>query len=158
MKFKSKLDEEWYFKFKRPAIGAVCVVLDSKKRLLLIKRSDTQEIEPGKLAFPGGHLICDKETLEECAVRELQEETGLNVKKHQLKLLCVNSNPDTVNEYHTIGIFYLVSLNEDAPKIKAGDDAKEVMWVPLDEAYLLNFAFNHYSIVYSLHKEHCTNV
>lgn len=38
----------------------------------------------GTLQFPGGHLE-ENETLEECLLRELQEETGIKLKDIKLK-------------------------------------------------------------------------
>ena len=40
--------------------------------------------EDGALQFPGGHLE-ENETLEECLLRELQEETGIKLKDIKLK-------------------------------------------------------------------------
>jgi 8-oxo-dGTP pyrophosphatase MutT (NUDIX family) len=52
-------------------IGAGCVVRDEVGRVLLIKRSDT-----GSWALPAGSMELG-ETLRECAIREVREETGL---------------------------------------------------------------------------------
>jgi 8-oxo-dGTP pyrophosphatase MutT (NUDIX family) len=55
-------------------VGARCVVRDDAGRVLLIKRSDD-----GAWAFPAGSMELG-ETLRECAIREVREETGLNVR------------------------------------------------------------------------------
>ena len=47
-----------------------------KKKFLLVKRSDTKEMNPGEWEFPGG-FIEEGETAREAAMRELLEETGL---------------------------------------------------------------------------------
>jgi len=52
-------------------VGAGCVVRDEAGRVLLIQRSDT-----GSWALPAGSIELG-ETLRECAIRELREETGL---------------------------------------------------------------------------------
>ena len=60
----------------RPTIG-VGVLVWREKQLLLGKRlADKQDI---CWQFPGGHLE-NNESVIECAVRELREETGLKVK------------------------------------------------------------------------------
>ena len=52
-------------------VGARTVVLDDKNRLLLIQRSDNR-----RWAIPAGAMELG-ESMEQCAVRELWEETGL---------------------------------------------------------------------------------
>jgi len=52
-------------------VGARCVVRDGDGRVLLIKRSDN-----GEWALPAGSMELD-ETMRECAIREVLEETGL---------------------------------------------------------------------------------
>ena len=52
-------------------IGAMCVLRDEAGRVLLIKRSDN-----GAWAMPAGTIELG-ETMRDCAVREVREETGL---------------------------------------------------------------------------------
>lgn len=53
------------------AIGARCVVRDDDGRVLLVKREDN-----GLWGFPAGTMELN-ETVRQCALRELTEETGL---------------------------------------------------------------------------------
>jgi ADP-ribose pyrophosphatase YjhB (NUDIX family) len=53
-------------------VGARTVVLDEQGRLLLIQRSDNR-----RWAIPAGAMELG-ESMQECAVRELREETGLH--------------------------------------------------------------------------------
>ena len=66
------------YKYPRPAVTADCIVItkETEPKVLLIQRS----IDPfkGCWAFPGGFMNMD-ETTEQCAVRELEEETGLRL-------------------------------------------------------------------------------
>ena len=66
------------YKYPRPAVTADCVVIgsaaDSSRYVLLIQRGN--EPYKGCWALPGGFMDMD-ETLEQCALRELKEETGL---------------------------------------------------------------------------------
>ena len=55
------------------AVGAVAVLRDAEGRVLLIKRSDN-----GQWAFPAGTMELGQ-SLRDCAVREVFEETGLTV-------------------------------------------------------------------------------
>ena len=67
------------YKYPRPALTADCVVVTKEKepRVLLIQRRN--EPFKGRWAFPGGFMDMD-ETSEQCAIRELEEETGLNIR------------------------------------------------------------------------------
>lgn len=58
-------------------LAATTIVYNTnKERLLLVKRADERETNPGKWEFPGGG-VKDDETPKEAALRELKEETGL---------------------------------------------------------------------------------
>ncbi len=74
------------YKYPRPAITADCVVItrEAEPKVLLIQRGD--EPFKGCWAFPGGFMNMD-ETTEQCAIRELEEETGLVVST-LLRLFC----------------------------------------------------------------------
>ena len=67
---------EYIYKYPRPAVTADCIVItkEAEPKVLLIERGD--EPFKGCWAFPGGFMNMD-ETTEQCAIRELEEETGL---------------------------------------------------------------------------------
>ncbi len=65
---------------KRPRVG-VGVCVEQEGRVLLGKRKGAHG--SGEWAFPGGHLEFG-ESVEECAIRELAEETGLEALELQL--------------------------------------------------------------------------
>ena len=93
--------------------------------LVLIKRSDKTDAYPNHWALPGGFL--DKgESIEQCAVRELKEETGLEAQ--MLLPIGVFSNPDRDPRSQVISQAFmtiLMSTPEKPLEIKAGDDATE---------------------------------
>ncbi len=68
------------YEYPRPAVTADCVVItkEDSPKVLLIQRGG--EPYKGCWAFPGGFMDMD-ETTEQCAIRELKEETGLHIKE-----------------------------------------------------------------------------
>jgi 8-oxo-dGTP diphosphatase len=104
-------------------------------KVLLVKRG----IAPysGKFAIPGGFVLED-EDLEQAAVRELREETG--VSDVYLEQLYSFGDPkrDPRGRVVTIAYFALISADR---KLKAGTDAAEAAWYPIDD--LPPLAFDH---------------
>ena len=70
------------YKYPRPAVTADCIVItrEAEPKVLLIQRGNMPF--KGGWAFPGGFMNMD-ETTEQCAIRELEEETGLRLSKIQ---------------------------------------------------------------------------
>jgi 8-oxo-dGTP diphosphatase len=103
-------------------------------KMLLIQRG----IEPfkGKWAFPGGFMKID-ETAEECAKRELEEETGLKNAAVEQFYTFSDVNRDPRERVITVAHYALVRLSE----VKGGDDAASARWFAMDEVPSL--AFDH---------------
>lgn len=110
--------------------------------VLLIKRKNS----PGKglWALPGGH-IGPNESAEEAALRELIEETNINITPGILKLSLKNvktfDHPDrsmrariTKKNARTITMshFYRLDDTKPLPRVKAADDAEEAWWFPVE--------------------------
>ncbi|NJE05026.1 NUDIX hydrolase [Thermococcus sp. M36] len=107
--------------------------------IVLIKRG--REPFKGHYALPGGFVEYG-ERVEDAAVREAKEETGLDVRL--LRLVGVYSDPARDPRGHTVtAAFLAVGTGE----LKAGDDAKDVHVVPIDEALKLPLAFDHGKIL-----------
>ena len=96
----------------------------------------------GCWALPGGFMEMD-ETIEHCAVRELQEETGLTVGEGQLRLIGIYSAPGRDPRGRTVTAAYRIDVADDV-WATAGDDAAEVRWWPTDA--LPPLAFDHAEI------------
>lgn len=129
------------YKYPRPAVTTDCVVFTNEEepKVLLIQRGN--EPYKGYWAFPGGFMNME-ETAEECAVRELKEETGLTVK--QIQQIGAYSKVDRDPRGRTVSIAYLAIV--DAPAAVSGmDDAAKAAWFPLTS--LPNLAFDHQDIM-----------
>jgi len=111
-----------------PRVGVGAVVLDGE-RVLLARRGRAPSA--GKWSIPGG-LVHLGERLEEAAVREVQEETGLHVR---LLGLCgvidrVVRDADVLR-YHYVIIDYVAE--SVGGRLQAGTDAAEVRWVAVGD-------------------------
>ena len=131
------------YKYPRPAVTADCVVIgravDNKPYVLLIQRGN--EPYKGCWALPGGFLEMD-ETLEDCARRELKEETGLIPSGEMVELKSF-STVDRDPRGRTITVAFLAEM--PITEVKGGDDATKAEWFPLNE--LPPLAFDHDEIL-----------
>ena len=92
----------------------------------------------GGWAFPGGFMNMD-ETTEQCAIRELEEETGLRLSKIQqigayskvLALQATKGRADRDPRGRTITVAYL-AIVETPLTVTGQDDAAKAQWFPID--------------------------
>lgn len=129
------------YKYPRPAVTADCIVItrEAEPKVLLIQRGS--EPFKGRWAFPGGFMNMD-ETTEQCAIRELEEETGLHV--NNVVQIGAYSKVDRDPRGRTVTIAYLAIL--DRPLAVIGqDDAAKAEWWPLSN--LPELAFDHDKIM-----------
>lgn len=75
-----EIEEQYFYKYPRPAVTADCVVItkEAEPKVLLIERGE--DPYKGAWAFPGGFLNMDEST-EQCTIRELEEETGMKIQE-----------------------------------------------------------------------------
>ena len=114
---------------KQPIVGVgALMVCDGK--LLLEKRKN--EPGRGKWSIPGG-LVELGETVEQTVIREVKEETGLEVgaPEHVDVVDNVDRDERGVIKYHFVIVDYFVKLK--GGKLEAASDAEELRWVALDE-------------------------
>lgn len=131
------------YEYPRPMLTADCVVTNDRDEILLVRRGN----EPfmGCWALPGGFMEMD-ETIEHCAVRELQEETGIVVSERDIRLIGIYSAPGRDPRGRTVtAAFRVESEKSKVERAQAGDDAAEVRWWPLNA--LPPLAFDHTQIV-----------
>ena len=129
------------YKYPRPAVTADCIVIttEAEPRVLLIERGNAPY--KGHWALPGGFLNMD-ETTEQCAIRELEEETGLKIDKvHQIGAY---SKVDRDPRGRTISVAYL-AIVEKPLEVSGQDDAAKAEWFPINALPLL--AFDHDEIM-----------
>jgi 8-oxo-dGTP diphosphatase len=82
----------------RPKVGVGVMIWKDGKVLIGDRTSDNGK---GYYSFPGGHLEMG-ESVEECAIRETKEETGIEIKN--IRFLNITNTPNQSRHYITIGI------------------------------------------------------
>ncbi|WP_163323929.1 NUDIX domain-containing protein [Draconibacterium mangrovi] len=130
------------YKYPRAALTVDAIVYVKSEPttfVLLIERG--REPYKNKWALPGGFVDLD-ETLEKACIRELEEETGLQVEKMQQFRAydAINRDP----RHRTISVVYSVEIEDQKPVI-GSDDAAQAKWFPIND--LPKLAFDHAEIL-----------
>jgi ADP-ribose pyrophosphatase YjhB (NUDIX family) len=120
----------------RNPFPTVDIIIEVEGRILLIERLN----EPFGWALPGG-FVDYGESLEEAAIREAQEETGLNLEN--LRQFKAYSDPERDPRQHNISMVFTAVAHEEP---KAGDDAKQAQLFSIDELPT-KLCFDHATIL-----------
>lgn len=113
-----------FSKWCNPTPTTDVVIHEPSRGVVIIRRAN----EPRGYALPGG-FIDEGEQAEQAAVREMREETGLEVEL--TGLLGVYSQPHRDPRQHTLSVVF-TGRPRDADKLCAGDDAAAAAFYPLD--------------------------
>jgi 8-oxo-dGTP diphosphatase len=108
----------------RPLIGVAVIVI--KNGLVLLGRRKNAHGDR-TWAFPGGHLEFN-ETIEDCARREIFEETGITISN-------LRNGPYTNDIFenegkHYVTLFVLADYASGEPRVKEPDKCEEWQWHP----------------------------
>lgn len=115
------------------------IVIEKDDKIVLVTRG----IEPfkGILALPGGHVEYG-ERIEDAAVREVKEETGLDVKIKEV--LGVYSDPERSPNISISTVFIAEIFGGT---LRGGDDAKEANFYDIKKLKEQDLAFDHWQII-----------
>ncbi len=105
--------------------------------IVLIERKN----EPRGLALPGGFVDVG-ERVEDALVREMKEETNLDVTIS--RVLGIYSDPARDPRFHTASVVYVAKAKGEP---QGGDDAKEAQLYSLDTIPMEKLVFDHTKIV-----------
>lgn len=130
--------------YPHPALTADVILFDLRDgelQVLLIQRRKPPF--EGAWAFPGGFVNVG-ETLEEAALRELEEETGIqDVYLEQLRAF---GDPGRDPRGHVVTVAHLALAPEEAAlRPRGGDDAARARWWSIHD--LPSLAFDHAEIL-----------
>lgn len=134
---EKKKELKYCYKHPHPSVTTDCVIFCFDKKglnVLLIQRG----IEPfkGAWAFPGGFMRID-ESAEQCALRELKEETNLTPGYLEQFHTFTEVGRDPRERVITIAYFALIKKSD----VIGGDDASDAKWFKVDE--MPQLAFDH---------------
>lgn len=127
------------YEYPHPAVATDIAVFTLRRgalNVLLIERGADPYL--GAWALPGGFLQPDEE-LDQCARRELLEETG--VAADLLLQFGTFSAPDRDPRERVISVAYLALLPSDELRLEASTDAAQARWFPVGDLPAL--AFDH---------------
>lgn len=122
--------------YKNPSLTVDAVIICENNSIVLIKRKKDPYKE--SWALPGGFVEYG-ETVESAAIREVKEETGLDV--DLCKIVGVYSDPKRDPRGHTVTICYLAK--RVGGELKADTDASDVQCFLKAEILKLKLAFDH---------------
>lgn len=114
--------------YQSPQKVGVEVFLRKQNKVLLGKRKNCYGA--GDWGLPGGHLEA-KEKLVETAIRELKEETGLDVLSSDLQLISIVD--DIREDQHYIHVSFELDIVDIEPKVMEPEKCEEWKWFPLDQ-------------------------
>jgi len=114
---------------KKPVVGVGAIILDGDQ-ILLEKRKNAPS--KGKWTVPGG-LVDLGESMEQAVIREVKEETSLEVYDPRLVDVVnyISLDEKGAVMYHYVIVDYLVTVKDG--KLKAASDADALKWVPFSE-------------------------
>jgi 8-oxo-dGTP diphosphatase len=141
--------------YSRPSVAVdlvVFTIIDAQLKVLLVRR----KAHPfsGSWALPGGFVRVGEtaeaqgEDLDDAARRELEEETGLDPARVFLEQLYTFGAAGRDPRMRVISVAYYALVRPDlAPFVKAGGDASDADWFPVESLQQLSLAFDHGEIL-----------
>ncbi|AAY60415.1 NUDIX domain-containing protein (plasmid) [Bacillus cereus] len=111
-----------------PRVGVGAFIIDENEKLLLILRNTNPERM--HWSIPGGKVEW-METVEDTVVREIKEETSLDIKLESL--LCVTDHIIKEQEVHWVCPTYIATVNDGVVKRMEPDKILEIGWFSLND-------------------------
>ena len=110
-------------------LASVLVVIYGKSpKIIMTEKPKSMKLHAGEISFPGGKIDVNDANLLETALRETNEEIGLNILKDQVvgQLLPVS----TLNSGFLILPF--VSILDEIPPLVSNSEVEKIFHMPLD--------------------------
>lgn len=128
--FKSKRCEQCGFVYYFNSCSAsIAIIINNENELLVTTRA--HEPAKGTLDLPGGFVDAE-ETGEEAVVREVKEETNLEVEEVTYLFSVPNRYVYSGFEVQTLDLVYLCKIS-DAQNMKADDDVSKLEFIKIPD-------------------------
>ncbi len=130
----------------RPNHIGTSILIEYDGKLLLEHRRDSE-----KWAVIGGGLFAN-ETLSDCAIREVYEETGIHLDKNDISFYKIYDDPSRIASYpdgnvlRVITVVFKVVL-KDEPKLICSKESRELRFFTKDELSHIPVANTHIAII-----------
>ena len=111
----------------RPKVGVGVIIIKDNK-VLLGKRKGSHGA--GSWSFPGGHLEFNEE-IEECAVREVREETGIEIKN--IRRLTFTNDIFEKEKKHYVTLFVISDYASGKVKVMEPEKCEKWEWFEWDK-------------------------
>ena len=103
--------------------ACVCILFNEENKILLLKRSESDDWMAGKFALVGGG--CEEHEIpEETMIREIKEETNLSVKKPKLVYSTIEGNTF---------VYVFIAKTNNSDRMKINDEHTGYVWVNSSE-------------------------
>ncbi len=125
--------------YKNPSPGVGVLIFDNQDRLLCIRRGKN----PGKglLGLPGGFVDLN-ETIEEAAIREVWEETGIKIELKDFLGNIPNTYIYSGIEQYPLDFYFSATITDDSHIKMQVDEITDILFIPRTEIKIEAFAFH----------------
>jgi 8-oxo-dGTP diphosphatase len=132
----------------RPVVGVGALIIE-ERRILLVERG--QHPLKGQWSLPGGGVETG-ESLEEAIIREVREETGLNVHPVQVGVIFerILRDIEGAPEYHYVLIDYICEVTGGS--LCAGDDSCSAKWFEISSLEQLNITEGTLAVIRQVYR------
>ena len=107
-------------------------ILKDNDELLVVKRSEDDDLYPGAWEFPGGHLE-EGETLKDGLKRELNEEIGFD---SDFEPIITHYYDEVKNNIHDLEIDFIINVDKENVNVVLSNEHCDYKWVTKDSELL----------------------
>jgi len=134
---------------EKGVLPVVLMAIMNENKILLLKR--TKRPYQGYWSIPGGKLQL-QESIQDCALRESEEETGLKCQFSHIASV-IHERVKEKEEYKHAFVFFLTILKPESIKLKESEEGK-LEWFPLDNLQPERIIPSDYNMI----KEHVQQI